>query len=43
MASKDGEYCFSYFAGFINKFSDFQWMSLGYCVIIWYCTMLGMY
>ena len=34
MASKDGEYCFSYFARFIDKFSDFRWMSLGYCVII---------
>ena len=28
---------------FINKFTDFKWMSLGNCVVIWYFMMLGMY
>ena len=38
MAVHDGEYCFSYFARFIDNFSDFKWMSLGCCMIILYTT-----
>ena len=43
MAVRDGEYCFSYSARFIDKFSDFKWMSLADGMIIWYSMMLGMY
>ena len=43
MAVRDGEYCFSCFMRFIDKFTDFNWMSLVSCMIIWYSIMLGMY
>ena len=43
MASNDGEYCFSYFTRFIDKFTDFKQMSLGNFVIICYSMMWGMY